>query len=62
MPSIDRNGVPIYFEDVGSGPPIVMGHSILCSGEMWVYQLPQLPGDQHGPAGPWEIGARYRAV
>jgi len=42
MPSIDRNGVPIYFEDVGSGPPIVMGHSILCSGEMWVYQLPQL--------------------
>jgi pimeloyl-ACP methyl ester carboxylesterase len=42
MPSIDRNGVPIYFEDVGSGPPIVMGHSILCSGKMWMYQVPTL--------------------
>jgi len=42
MPSIDRNGVPIYFEDVGSGPPVVMGHSILCSGEMWVNQVPRL--------------------
>lgn len=42
MPSIDRNGVPIHFEDVGSGPPVVMGHSILCSGEMWMYQVPQL--------------------
>ena len=42
MPSIDRNGVPIHFEDVGSGPPIVMGHSILCSGVMWMYQLPKL--------------------
>jgi len=42
MPSIDRNGVPIHFEDVGSGPPVVMGHSILCSGEMWMYQMPKL--------------------
>jgi pimeloyl-ACP methyl ester carboxylesterase len=42
MPTIDRNGVPIYFEDVGAGPPVVMGHSILCSGEMWMYQVPRL--------------------
>jgi len=42
MPSIDRNGVKIHFEDVGTGPPVVMGHSILCSGEMWVNQVPQL--------------------
>ena len=42
MPSIDRKGVPIYFEDVGSGPPVVMGHSILCSGEIWVNQVPRL--------------------
>jgi pimeloyl-ACP methyl ester carboxylesterase len=42
MPSVDRNGVPIHFEDVGSGPPVVMGHSILCSGEMWMYQVPRL--------------------
>jgi pimeloyl-ACP methyl ester carboxylesterase len=42
MPSIERDGVNIHFEDVGSGPPIVMGHSILCSREMWVYQVPRL--------------------
>jgi 3-oxoadipate enol-lactonase len=42
MPSIDRNGVKIYFEDVGSGPPVVMGHSFLCSGEMWASQVPVL--------------------
>jgi pimeloyl-ACP methyl ester carboxylesterase len=34
--------VPIFFEDVGSGPPVVLGHSILCSGEMWMHQVPQL--------------------
>ena len=34
MPSIDKGGVNIHFEDVGSGPPVVMGHSFLCSGEM----------------------------
>jgi len=42
MPSIERNGVKIHFEDVGSGPPVVMGHSILCSGEMWMHQVPEL--------------------
>jgi 3-oxoadipate enol-lactonase len=42
MPSIKRDGVKIHFEDLGSGPPIVMGHSILCSGEMWVNQVPKL--------------------
>jgi 3-oxoadipate enol-lactonase len=68
VPSINRNGVPIYFEDVGSGPPVVMGHSILCSGEMWMHQVPELSKryrviniDQRGhgrsvPAtGPYEI-------
>jgi len=42
MPSIERNGVRIHFEDVGSGPPIVLGHSFLCSGEMWASQVPVL--------------------
>jgi pimeloyl-ACP methyl ester carboxylesterase len=42
MPSIDRYGMPIHFEDMGSGPPVVMGHSILCSGEMWMHQVPRL--------------------
>lgn len=42
MPSIERDGVPIHFDDVGTGPPMVLGHSILCSGEMWMYQVPRL--------------------
>ena len=42
MPSIERNGVKIHFEEVGTGPPVVLGHSILCSGEMWVNQIPRL--------------------
>jgi pimeloyl-ACP methyl ester carboxylesterase len=42
MPSIERNGVKIHFEDVGLGPPVVLGHSFLCSGEMWSPQVPVL--------------------
>ncbi len=42
MPEISRNGISIYFDDVGSGPPVVLGHSLLCSGEMWGPQLPVL--------------------
>jgi len=42
MPEISRNGVRIYFDDLGSGPPVVLGHSLLCSGEMWGPQVPAL--------------------
>ena len=40
MPEISRDGVRIHFDDVGSGPPVVLGHSLLCSGEMWGPQVP----------------------
>jgi len=42
MPEIFHNDVRIFFEDVGSGPPVVLGHSLLCSGEMWGPQVPVL--------------------
>jgi pimeloyl-ACP methyl ester carboxylesterase len=42
MPTIENNGVRIFFEDLGSGVPLVLGHSFLCSGEMWRPQLQQL--------------------
>ena len=42
MPEISRNGVRIHFDDLGSGPPVVLGHSLLCSGEMWGPQVPVL--------------------
>jgi len=46
MPDIETNGVRIHFEDVGAGPPIVLGHSFLCSGEMWAPQVGPL-GESH---------------
>jgi 3-oxoadipate enol-lactonase len=42
MPSIERNDIQIYFEDRGKGHPIILGHSFLCSGEMWKPQLEPL--------------------
>ena len=39
MPDIERNGIRIHFEVVGSGAPVVLGHSYLCSGEMWAPQV-----------------------
>lgn len=42
MTVVDNRGVEIFFEDSGAGPPIVFGHSFLCSGKMWREQLPDL--------------------
>lgn len=37
-----RQELDIYFDDIGSGPPVVLGHSFLCSGQMWREQVPAL--------------------
>jgi pimeloyl-ACP methyl ester carboxylesterase len=37
-------GLEIFFEDVGTGTPVVLGHSFLCSGKMWREQVPALVG------------------
>lgn len=37
-------GLEIFFEDVGAGTPVVLGHSFLCSGKMWREQIPALVG------------------
>lgn len=42
MPFADSQGLSIHFTDTGAGPPIVLGHSFLYSGEMWREQLPVL--------------------
>jgi 3-oxoadipate enol-lactonase len=39
---VHNQGVEIYFEEEGSGPPVILGHSYLCSGKMWQGQLPAL--------------------
>ncbi len=39
MPCIDTGGPSIHFDDCGSGSPIVLGHSFLCSRSMWRHQV-----------------------
>lgn len=40
MPTIERAGARIHFDDRGAGEPLVLLHSFLCSGEMWAPQVP----------------------
>lgn len=63
MPFIDRDEIRLAFEDTGEGRPIVMGHSFLCSREMWAHQALELSRSHrvlnldlrgHGDSGPVE--------
>ena len=42
MPMISANGFDLHVEDTGSGPPVVLSHSFLCSGDMWAAQVAAL--------------------
>lgn len=42
MTIVQNRGIEIFFEDSGAGPPVVLGHSFLCSGKMWREQVPAL--------------------
>lgn len=42
MAFVRNQDIDIFFEDSGAGPPVVLGHSFLCSGEMWREQVPAL--------------------
>lgn len=35
MPTIQRPGATVSYDVVGAGPPVLLGHSLLCTGEMW---------------------------
>lgn len=61
MPVAQIKNQRIYFEDIGSGLPIVLGHSFLCTGEMWReqiralerrYRIINLDFRGHGRSGP----------
>jgi 3-oxoadipate enol-lactonase len=45
MAFVHNQGVKIAFDAVGAGPPLVLGHSFLCSGKMWREQVPALTGE-----------------
>lgn len=42
---IDAGGVRIAFDDRGSGRPVVLGHSFLCSRQMWSNQVEPLAAE-----------------
>jgi len=42
MPTVERDGIAIHYEVTGSGPPLLLAHSFLCSGELWAPVLPAL--------------------
>lgn len=63
MPWTDRDDIRLYFDDLGSGHPVVLMHSFLCSREMWSYQAADLARSYrvinldmrgHGESGPSE--------
>lgn len=42
MPTINRDGVNIYYEEHGSGPAVVLSHGYSATSQMWNGQLPAL--------------------
>ncbi len=42
MPLLDRNGVKIYYEDHGDGPPILLSHGYSATCRMWNEQIAAL--------------------
>jgi pimeloyl-ACP methyl ester carboxylesterase len=63
MPTADSHGIKIHYQDEGKGPPMLLLHSFLCSGEMWREQVaPLAQGHRvlnvdlrgHGSSGPIE--------
>lgn len=61
MAFVDVHDQRIFYEDCGSGTPVVLGHSFLCTGDMWReqvralesrYRLVNLDFRGHGRSGP----------
>jgi pimeloyl-ACP methyl ester carboxylesterase len=42
MPFASNGEQRIFFAESGAGPPLILGHSFLCSGKMWREQVPAL--------------------
>lgn len=45
MRTVESGGIRIAFDDLGSGTPVVLCHSFLCSREMWAGQVPRLAAE-----------------
>ncbi len=38
MPHLERNGVSLYYEDTGDGPPVLLSHGFSATSRMWADQ------------------------
>jgi len=61
MPAVCSHGIDIHYEVTGSGGPVILLHSFLCSGEMWreqveplaeKWQVINVDARGHGSSGP----------
>lgn len=78
MPELERNGVHLHYEDLGSGPALLLSHSWLCDGRQWPqvpalldagYRVLNLDHRGHGRSGPhrqpftmWDLAEDLVAV
>ncbi len=53
MPTIDRDGVSIYYEDNGAGLPVLLTHGYAATTHMWRSQIAALSGDYR--LIPWDM-------
>jgi len=45
MPTLDRNGVGIHYEDCGRGPAILLSHGYCATSQMWAKQVEAFQSD-----------------
>ncbi len=78
MPELDRGGVHLSYDDVGTGPVLLLSHSWFCDGRQWPqvpdlvaagYRVLNLDNRGHGRSGPhrapftmWDLGDDVVAV
>jgi pimeloyl-ACP methyl ester carboxylesterase len=59
MPKINRDGVEIYYEVHGSGPPLLLTHGYSSTGEMWQGQVAAL--SKHHKLVLWDMRGHGRS-
>ena len=59
MPKIKRDGVEIYYEGHGSGPPLLLTHGFSSTGEMWQGQVAAL--SKHHKLVLWDMRGHGRS-
>jgi pimeloyl-ACP methyl ester carboxylesterase len=59
MPTIDRDGVKIYYEVHGNGPPLILTHGYSSTSEMWKGQIEAL--SKHRKLVLWDMRGHGRS-